>query len=475
MSYLSRVQYTGTGSNALYSIPFAYISKAYVEVRVGGALLADGVGYTWQSATSILLSAGNLATGVVLDIRRATTKTSKLVDFQDGSVLTEASLDLANDQVFQLVAETIDDMQDRIAVQTDGTIDAQNRRIKNLAMAQDAADAVNKAYADALVLGGLPTPLAVANGGTGLTSLTGLLKGIGSTFVQAVGGTDYLRPVDVGTAATKDVGTAVGNVVQVQAGGKLPALDGSNLTGILTAPVVGAFSNLKASATGLSASVTVTADEISVEDGSNAYKTLRAVSRTIVATASGADGLDTGSLAASTWYAVFVIAKADGTQAGLLSLSATTPTMPTGYTFKARVGWVRTDGSGNKYPLGFKQAGRFVKYVVAAGSNVAALPIMASGTSGNPTTPTWTAVANGNFVPPTAVKIGIVLGANGSATVAAPNNAYGGVSSTTNPPPLGLGSLTSLVSGDLAVESGNTYYACTASGVMACSGWEDNL
>lgn len=148
MSYLSRVQYTGTGSNALYSIPFAYISKAYVEVRVGGSLLADGVGYTWQSATSILLSAGNLATGVVLDIRRATPKTSKLVDFQDGSVLTEASLDLANDQVFQLVQENLDDMADRLAVQTDGTIDGLGRRIKNVADPVSPQDATTKSWVE---------------------------------------------------------------------------------------------------------------------------------------------------------------------------------------------------------------------------------------------------------------------------------------------------------------------------------------
>jgi len=37
---------------------------------------------------------------------------------------------------------------------------------------------------------------------------------------------------DAGTSATKDTGTSVGNVVEVQSGGALPALDGSALTGL---------------------------------------------------------------------------------------------------------------------------------------------------------------------------------------------------------------------------------------------------
>ncbi|MBK9693776.1 MAG: hypothetical protein IPO73_19195, partial [Gemmatimonadetes bacterium] len=42
----------------------------------------------------------------------------------------------------------------------------------------------------------------------------------------------YPLESDLGTAAFLDVGTTVGDVVQVQTGGKLPALDGSLLTGL---------------------------------------------------------------------------------------------------------------------------------------------------------------------------------------------------------------------------------------------------
>lgn len=64
-------------------------------------------------------------------------------------------------------------------------------------------------------------------------------------------------------------------------------------------------------------------------------------------TNSGANGLDNGSVAADTFYAVHVIADSRGYQsvAGLLSTSATDPTLPAGYDMFRRVGYVLTDSS----------------------------------------------------------------------------------------------------------------------------------
>ena len=252
-------------------------------------------------------------------------------------------------------------------------------------------------------------------------------------------------------------------------------------TGVLVvsvASIQGQFKNLQASATGLSANVSVTCDEIAVESGGNAYQTLRAVNLTISGAASGvANGLDTGALAVSTWYSLWVISNGV-TTAGLMSLSATAPTLPGGYTHKARVGWVRTDASGNKYPLGFRQFGRKVNYAVAAGSNLAALPIMAGGVAGSVSTPTWVAVATGAYVPPTASHISVNATVSaGNSTIVAPNNSYGGSASTTNQPPLvlniaGYGTQNCV----MPIESSNIYWASgAATGQLTCFGWEDNL
>lgn len=62
---------------------------------------------------------------------------------------------------------------------------------------------------------------------------------------------------------------------------------------------------------------------------------------------SGAGGLDTGSVEASKFYAVWLIGDSTrhNSPAGLLSLSFSAPTMPAGYDVKRRVGAVLTDSS----------------------------------------------------------------------------------------------------------------------------------
>lgn len=242
--------------------------------------------------------------------------------------------------------------------------------------------------------------------------------------------------------------------------------------------VQGLFKNLQLSAGGVAASVSVSFDELVLGDGNGNYVTERNVAGTITTTNTGAGGLDTGSLAASTWYSVWRIGKTDGTRAFLFSLSATAPTMPIGYTLKARIGWFRTDGTGNKYPLSFIQHGRRVDYKVVAATNVPNYPIMASGAQGSWSAGTWVAVAVGAFIPPSAslihvVSVDDVVG----ETILSPNGNNGGGSSLTNPPPFGQDSGPGCYNGGPAtihLESTNIYRA-SHGGVTACVGWEDNL
>lgn len=88
-----------------------------------------------------------------------------------------------------------------------------------------------------------------------------------------------------------------------------------------------------------------------VRDSTNIYDIALSEAITLDGAVNGVNGLDTGALAANTWYAVFVIY--DPTNANppktLLSTSATAPLMPSlyGTTYGAfrRIGWVKTDGS----------------------------------------------------------------------------------------------------------------------------------
>lgn len=144
-------------------------------------------------------------------------------------------------------------------------------------------------------------------------------------------------------------GTAANNIVQLDGSARLPAVDGSLLTGITSTWAPGTLVGLtlsRASAT----TVGIATGFARNEDGGTAFNmTLAsAITKSLSAWAAGTGngGLDTGSIAASTWYHVWLIRKdSDGSIDALLSLSATAPTMPSGYTARRRLGAIKTDGS----------------------------------------------------------------------------------------------------------------------------------
>lgn len=79
---------------------------------------------------------------------------------------------------------------------------------------------------------------------------------------------------------------------------------------------------------------------------------------TISTAVQGAGGLDQGTVAADTKYAVFVFGDStlNNAATAVLSLSATEPLPPVGYDMFRRVGYILTDGSSNVLP--FDQTGR---------------------------------------------------------------------------------------------------------------------
>lgn len=259
------------------------------------------------------------------------------------------------------------------------------------------------------------------------------------------------------------------------------ALGASNVaaaTGLSAPPPGSSFKNLSIKVA-TNTTITAAADFVVTTNGAK-YQTT-ALSSTINLGTTGANALDTGTVATSTWYAIFAIAKPDGTTAGLASTSATSPTMPSGYTYKARIGWVRT-ASGTAQLLGTYQFGRRTQYIVGLAQSTD-LPLVATGAN----TGAWISASVSNFVPPTASIISVTLfgQTNGAGstqyTKVAPNNSY---SLATAPPnaPLWIGGNFTFaeymtVSGDIILESTNIYSGQInmASGSVSCRGWEDNL
>jgi len=246
-----------------------------------------------------------------------------------------------------------------------------------------------------------------------------------------------------------------------------------------TMAVVGSYRRLSIVTTGLDGNVPVTAEQVTV-GGAEYVKTLNNVGLTINSLSVGANGLDSGAMAASTWYGVWVIwNSATAAIAGLLSLSGTAPLLPAGFTHKALVGWVFTDPTGK--PLSQIKKDKRVSWKVAAGSNVATQRRMANGAAGNPSTPTWVAVSTTAYVSPTAnsIKVSLVNFTANAAGVA-PNAGYGGVSDYLNPPPIasffigGSGGAHAKNTGDLLLESASIYWASINENLY-CLGYEDSV
>lgn len=140
--------------------------------------------------------------------------------------------------------------------------------------------------------------------------------------------------------------------------------------------------------------------------------------------ASGLNGLDTGTVAASKVYAVHLVADPVTQQAtgAMFSLSATAPLMPFGYSAFALVGYVVTDSSSDIL-LGYWTAGdsayRLFRYDA---------PIATAVTAGAATS--YTAVSLAAFVPavenlPVSIAYAFTPGAASRTLNLTPGNAVG--------------------------------------------------
>lgn len=169
----------------------------------------------------------------------------------------------------------------------------------------------------------------------------------------------------------------------------------------------------RVSATG----VDIDADRLQLFDADGIAKAFSAVDLTIAITTPGLNGLDTGAEANATWYYLWVVGKSDGSVGAVFSTSATSPTMPAGYTHKGRVGAIYNDGSGDLYQ--FYQRGRHVMQ--------GRLSVLAAGTSTS-----YATVSLATAVPPiaTAVTIEVQLSVSSGSNDAQANVAAEGSGTT---------------------------------------------
>lgn len=139
---LSYAHTTGDGVTRNFDVPCEYLSKAHISVKVDGV----AVPFSWID-TYRLLTATAPPSGSVVEVRRTTPRTDRLVTFTDGSTLVQSDLNTSTLQSFFLSQEAFDQGAASMAVTEDGAYSAQNRRISNVANPVNGQDVVTKAWA----------------------------------------------------------------------------------------------------------------------------------------------------------------------------------------------------------------------------------------------------------------------------------------------------------------------------------------
>lgn len=195
-------EYTADGTKTQYEVSFenGYISRDHIQVRVWEA---DGetpvLNVTWEWVGDFQISiAPALASGRIVKIYRVTPVEAPLVDFSDGSVINERTLDLNADQAIDLIQELQDAVGSVLGWEDIATATAEAEAAAQAAL--DAAEAANAAAGD------VPAVLAIINTKRALALARGR-KPFARSWPEAVAMTDDNADM-IGWAA--EVGTTGG-------------------------------------------------------------------------------------------------------------------------------------------------------------------------------------------------------------------------------------------------------------------------
>lgn len=276
------------------------------------------------------------------------------------------------------------------------------------------------AYTLTVRIGAAGDTLAIARGKAQIVCCTG------TAWIGTPAGGDFL-PIDGSSPMTGDLDMAGNNIDtnggDIATGGGAIDTEGGGLSlgyGEITTLGRGTASDSAAtmeaiSATGCrnlvvrgtgNAAVTISAAELTLRNGESVYNA-RSVNLTLNTGSTGANGMDTGPVPADGYVYFYVIWNGT-TVSGLASASASSPTMPSGYTHKRYVGGCYVDASSRI--LRFVQIGNHFEYIIGTLPSSFSDLLVASGYAES------SSVSLSGNIPDTAGSVILLISTDGGTT-----------------------------------------------------------
>jgi hypothetical protein len=206
---LSYVSFTANGSTTQFAVSFNYIEQSHVKVYINNV---EDTSFTWVNA-SLIQTSSTPSNGAVVKIERNTPTSARLVDFADGSIISEADLDKSANQNFYTVQENVDDIGDCLKLDNSNLFDATSKRIINVANPTANQDAVTKIYlSDTFLTDANKTALTTVNSNI---SNINAVNSNASNVNTVAGNNSNITTVASNIASVNTVATDIAKVIVV--------------------------------------------------------------------------------------------------------------------------------------------------------------------------------------------------------------------------------------------------------------------